>query len=197
MSRLVNRTIAFLVAHEFEDLELLYPLLRLSEEGASILLVAVPMGHHPRPYLPDKPVTGRFGHPVPIPVMPPGRHYRMEKLENLRAEDLDGIVLPGGFSPDYLRRNPAVLDLVRACHARGKVIAAICHAPWVLISAGIAKGKRMTGVVALRDDLINAGAIFLDEPVVRDGNLITSRRPDDLPDFCKAIIEALSETQPA
>ncbi len=193
MLPLANKQIAMLVAQEYEDIELLYPLLRLSEEGATIFVVAVPMGHHPRPYLENKPVTGRFGHPVPIPVMPPGKHYQMAKLEDLRADELDGLLLPGGFSPDYLRRNSHVLDLVRSCYNQGKIIAAICHAPWVLISAGIVKGKRMTGVVAVRDDLINAGAIYLDEPVVRDGNLITSRKPDDLPLFCRTIIEAFSQ----
>lgn len=112
--------------------------------------------------------------------------------EDLPAADLDGLIFPGGFSPDYLRRNPIVLELVCACHTQGKWIAAICHAPWILISAGIVKGKRMTGLVAIRDDLINAGAIYSDEVVVREGNLITSRKPDDLPAFCRAIIEALS-----
>ncbi len=192
MSRLSNKKIAILVAHEFEDIELLYPLLRLSEEGAAILVVAVPMGHHPRPYLENKPISGRFGHPLPLPILPPGTHYQMSSLEELKAEQIDALVFPGGFSPDYLRRNPQVLELVRSCHAQGKVIAAICHAPWILISAGIVKGRRLTGLVAIRDDLINAGAIYLDETVVRDENIITSRKPDDLPAFCLAIIEALA-----
>ncbi len=192
MSRNSNKKIAILVAHEFEDIELLYPLLRLSEEGAAILVVAVPMGHHPRPYLENKPISGRFGHPLPLPILPPGTHYQMSSLEELKAEQIDALVFPGGFSPDYLRRNPQVLELVRSCHAHGKVIAAICHAPWILISAGIVKGRRLTGLVAIRDDLINAGAIYLDETVVRDENIITSRKPDDLPAFCLAIIEALA-----
>ncbi|GAB4478686.1 MAG: type 1 glutamine amidotransferase domain-containing protein [Anaerolineales bacterium] len=191
MAQLANKKIAFLVAHEYEDIELLYPLLRLSEEGASIRVVAVPMGHHPRPYLENKPISGRFGHPLPIPVLPPGRHYQMAELEELRVDDLDGLIFPGGFSPDYLRRNPLVLDLVRACDAQGKLVAAICHAPWILISAGIVKGRRVTGLIAIRDDLINAGAIYLDEAVVRDRNIVTSRKPDDLLDFCRAIIDTL------
>lgn len=192
-ARLIGKKIAILVAHEFEDIELLYPILRLSEEGASILVTAVRMGFHPRPYLNDKPVTGRFGTPVPIPVMPEGRRYRMADLEDIKAQELDALVFPGGFSPDYLRRHAGILQLTRECDAMGKVVAAICHAPWVLISAGILRGRRATGVVALRDDLINAGAEYLDEPVVVDGNVITSRAPNDLPEFCAAIIQALSD----
>jgi protease I len=192
-ARLIGKKIAILVAHEFEDIELLYPILRLSEEGASILVAAVRMGFHPRPYLNDKPITGRFGTPVPIPVMPEGKRYRMTDLEDLKVQELDALLIPGGFSPDYLRRHAGILQLTRECHALGKVVAAICHAPWVLISAGILRGRRATGVVALRDDLINAGAEYLDEPVVVDGNLITSRAPNDLPEFCAAIIQTLSE----
>jgi len=188
---LANKTVAIIVAQEFEDLELAYPLLRLSEEGASILVVAIPMGFHPRPYTDNKPVTGRFGTPVPIPVMPEGRRYRMIDLDDLRSETLDALVIPGGFSPDYLRRHAGALRLVRECHQQGKLIAAICHGPWVLISAGVVRGRRMTGNLAVRDDLNNAGAEFCDEPVVVDGNLVTSRLPNDLPEFCAAIINHL------
>lgn len=189
---LVGKTIAIIVAQEFEDIELLYPILRLSEEGATILVSAVRMGLHPRPYLENKPVTGRFGHPVPIPIMQEGRRYQMREIETLRAENIDCLIIPGGFAPDYLRRHAGTLALVRECHTQGKVVAAICHGPWVLISAGIVRDRRATGLVAVRDDLVNAGADYLDEPVVQDGNLITSRRPDDLPEFCAAIIQALS-----
>jgi protease I len=191
--RLTGKTIAIVVAQEFEDIELLYPILRLSEEGATILVSAVRMGLHPRPYMENKPVTGRFGHPVPIPIMQEGRRYQMREIETLRAEELDGLIIPGGFSPDYLRRHPGTLELVLQCHQRGKIIATICHGPWVLISAGIVRGRQATGLIAVRDDLINAGAEYLDEPVVRDDNLIFSRRPDDLPEFCAAIIQALSQ----
>lgn len=191
--RLADKTIAIIVANEFEDIELLYPILRLSEEGAKILVVPVPMGFHPRPYLNDKPVTGRFGHPVPIPVMPEGRRYTITTIDQLRSEELDGVIIPGGFSPDYLRRHQPTLELVRACSRQGKLVAAICHGPWVLISAGLVKGRRLTGLSAVRDDLINAGAEYLDEPVVRDGGLVTSRSPNDLPDFCREIIRFLAE----
>lgn len=193
-NRLTNKTIAIIVANEFEDIELLYPILRLSEEGAKILVVPVSMGFHPRPYLEGKPVTGRFGHPVPIPVMPEGRRYLIKTIDQISSEDLDGVIIPGGFSPDYLRRNQPTLELVRACSRQGKLLAAICHGPWVLISAGLAKGRRLTGLSAVRDDLINAGAEYLDEPVVRDGSLVTSRAPNDLPEFCREIIRVLAET---
>jgi protease I len=191
--KLIGKRVVIIVANEFEDIELLYPLLRLSEEGADIIVVPVQMGFHPRPYLEGKPVTGRFGHPVPIPVMPEGRRYRIGKIEEVDADRVDCVLLPGGFSPDYLRRHKGTLDLVRRCHQQGKLLAAICHAPWVLISAGIMAGKRATGLVAVRDDLINAGAEYVDEPAVRDGNIITSRTPNDLPEFCQEIIKALTE----
>ncbi len=190
--RLSGKRIAIIVANEFEDIELLYPILRLSEEGAQILVMPVAMGFHPRPWLENKPVTGRFGHPVPIPVMPPGPRYELAAFDTLRAEEIDCLLLPGGFSPDYLRRHLPTLELVRECHRRGKVVAAICHAPWVLISAGVVAGRRMTGLAAVRDDLIDAGAEYLDLPVVRDDNLITSRMPNDLPDFCREIINTLT-----
>lgn len=193
-NKLHGKTVIIIVAQEYEDIELLYPILRLSEEGAGIIVVPIQMGSHPRPYLENKPVTGRFGHPVPIPVMPPGRRYELGEIEALSADEIDCLLFPGGFSPDYLRRHGKTLQLVRECNEQSKIIAAICHGPWVPISAGIVKGKRATGLVAVRDDLINAGAEYLDEPVVRDGNLITSRMPNDLPEFCAEIIGALSET---
>ncbi len=191
--KLAGKRIAIIVANEFEDVELMYPLLRLSEEGATILLAPVPMGAHPRPYLENKPVTGRFGTPVPIPFMREGNRYHLCRVEDLAADQLDGLLFPGGFSPDMLRRHPRTLELTRECHNRHKIIAAICHGPWVLISAGIVKGKRLTGFAAVRDDLINAGAEYVDVPALRDGNLVTGRVPDDLPEFCQKIIRALSE----
>ena len=191
--KLVGKHVVIIVANEYEDIELLYPLLRLSEEGAEIVVVAVQMGFHPRPYLEGKPVTCRFGHPVPLPVMPPGQRYALRNIKELNRDEIDCILIPGGFSPDYLRRHAETLELVRHVHQRGKVLAAICHGPWVLISAGIVAGKRATGLVAVRDDLINAGAEFVDLPVVRDRNIITSRAPNDLPEFCQAIIQALAE----
>jgi protease I len=190
--RLKGKQIVIIVAHEYEDIELLYPILRFGEEGAQTIVVPVKSGLHTRPFLPDKPVTGRFGHPVPIPVMPPGKWYIIKQIEDVQAAEVDCLFFPGGYSPDALRLDAKTLELVRACYKGGKLITAICHGPWVLISAGIMNGKRATGYVAVKDDLMNAGADFVDAPFFRDGNIITGRVPDDLPEFCLAIIDALS-----
>jgi protease I len=191
-NQLTGKKVVIIVAHEFEDIELLYPVLRLSEEGAEIVVVPVREGLHPRPYVEGKPVTGRFGHPVPIPVMAEGNRYSVSLMEDLSAAEIDCLLFPGGYSPDVLRLHAGTLELVRECHRRGKLLAAICHGPWVLISAGVMGGKQATGYVAVRDDLVNAGAEFLDMPAVRDGTIITGRVPDDLPEFCREIITALS-----
>jgi protease I len=190
--QLTGKKVVIIVAHEFEDVELLYPVLRLSEEGAGIVVVPVREGLHPRPYVEGKPVTGRFGHPVPIPVMVEGHRYRVSSVEKLSAVEVDCLLFPGGYSPDALRLHAGTLELVRECHQQGKLLAAICHGPWVLISAGVMGGKQATGYIAVRDDLVNAGADFVDVPAMRDGNIITGRVPDDLPEFCQEIIKALS-----
>ena len=192
IGKLTGKKVVIIVAQEFEDVELLYPVLRLSEEGAEIVVVPVNEGLHPRPYVVGKPVTGRFGHPVPIPVMAEGNRYRVSRFEELKAAEIDCVLFPGGYSPDALRLHAGTLELVRECHRQGKLLAAICHGPWVLISAGIMKGKRATGYIAVRDDLVNAGAEFVDVPAVRDGNILTGRVPDDLPEFCQEIITALA-----
>ncbi|MEM0459248.1 MAG: type 1 glutamine amidotransferase domain-containing protein [Thermofilaceae archaeon] len=192
-TRLKGKRVAFLVAHEFEDVELLYPFVRLSEEGAEVTIIPVKIGLHPRPAIPDKPVTGRYGTPVPLEVFGLGVRYVVKNIEEVKPEDFDAIIIPGGFSPDHLRIDERVLSFVRRAHELGKIIAAICHGPQVLISAGLVKGRKVTAYKAVKDDLINAGAVFIDEPAVRDGNIITGRVPDDLPEFCLLIIEALSE----
>lgn len=192
IGKLTGKKVVIIVAQEFEDVELLYPVLRLSEEGAEIVVVPVNEGLHPRPYVVGKPVTGRFGHPVPIPVMAEGNRYRVSRFEELKAAEIDCVLFPGGYSPDALRLHAGTLELVRECHRQGKFLAAICHGPWVLISAGIMEGKRATGYIAVRDDLVNAGAEFVDVPAVRDGNILTGRVPDDLPEFCQEIITALA-----
>jgi protease I len=115
------------------------------------------------------------------------------RLESLSPESCDCLLFPGGYSPDALRLHEATLDLVRRFHEKGKLLAAICHGPWILISAGIMSGKRATGYAAVRDDLRNAGAKYVDVPAVRDGNIITGRVPDDLTEFCGEIIKALQE----
>lgn len=192
--RLNGKTIVMVVANEFEDIELLYPILRLSEEGASIVVVPMRLDYHThtRPYLRDKPVTGRFGHTVPIGVMAEGKRYMIKEFEEISADHLDCLLFPGGYSPDGLRIHQGLLTLIRECHKKGKILAAICHGPWMLISAGLVKGRKVVGYAPLKDDLINAGAEFVDVPAVRDGNIITGRVPDDLPEFCQEIIGALS-----
>lgn len=189
---LKNRKVAIIAANEFEDVELLYPFVRLSEEGAEVVIIPVRAGLHPRPAVKDKPVTGRYGTPIPLEVFGEGVRYAIRELNQVKPGDFDAIIIPGGFSPDHLRVRAEVLEFIREAHRQGKIIAAICHGPQVLISAGLVKGRKATGYAAVRDDLINAGASFVDEPAVRDGNIITARVPDDLPEFCRLIIEALS-----
>jgi protease I len=191
--KLTGKQVVIIVAQEFEDVELLYPILRLNEEGAEIVVVPVNEGLHPRPSFEGKPVTGRFGHTVPIPVMAEGYRYRISSLEALSTDQVDCLLFPGGYSPDALRLHAGTLKLVRECHQQGKLLAAICHGPWVLISAGIMTGKQATGYAAVRDDLVNAGAEFLDVPAIKDGNILTGRVPDDLPEFCQEIIKALAD----
>lgn len=187
-----GKRIVIIVAHEFEDIELLYPVLQLNHLGAEIIIVPIDEGLHPRPFISGKPVTGRFGHTIPIPVMAEGYRYVVKKLDNIDVEQADCLLFPGGYSPDSLRLNKDVLDLTREFHSSGKIIAAICHGPWVLVSAGLVKGIKTCGYDAVHDDLINAGAELLDVPTVRDGNIITGRVPDDLPEFCEEIARALS-----
>lgn len=157
----------------FEDSELLYPMLRLREEEAEVVL-ATPGG---------APITGKRGHgPVPADA----------SFEQVAADGFDAVVVPGGFAPDAVRRSPAALDLIRAFDLAGKPVAMICHAGWVAISAGIVADRRVTSFDAIRDDLVNAGAHWVDEPVVIDGTLITARHPGDLGVWMKALIAALA-----
>jgi protease I len=169
---LTDTPVLVLAADLFEDSELLYPVLRLREEGAEVT-VASPDGED---------VTGKKGHgPFPVDA----------SVEDMDAEDHAALVIPGGFAPDALRRSDAVLELVRAFDAAGKPIAFICHAGWVPISAGIIRGRRATSFSAIRDDMVNAGCDWEDAEVVVDGNLISARHPGDLGPWCKALIAAL------
>lgn len=169
---LTDTAVLIVAADLFEDMELLYPLYRLREEGATVTLAG----------LTADPVTGKKGHgPVKVDTT----------VDDVTAEDFDGVVIPGGFAPDKLRRSDAVLDLVRAFDQADKPVAFICHAGWVPISAKIIEGRRATSVVAIRDDMVNAGCAWVDEATVVDGNLISARTPDDLGDWLPAIIGAL------
>jgi protease I len=189
--KLQGKKICFPVAHEFEDVELLYPLLRLSEEGASIVLATYRASFHARPYLKEKPISGRLGYPVPPVPMVEGRRFTVEDMLAQKVEDYDAVVIPGGFSPDILRREPRIVNFVRDAFLADKPVGAICHAPWLAISAGIIRGRRATSWMSLKDDMVNAGALYEDSAVVVDGPLITSRCPDDLPEFCLALIDAI------
>jgi protease I len=168
-----QRTVLLLAADLFEDMELLYPLYRLIEEDIAVTVAG----------LDDQPVYGKKGHgPVPVDTT----------VDRVAEPDFDALVIPGGFAPDKLRRSQTVLDLVRAFDDCGKPIAFICHAGWVPISAKILKGRRATSVSAIRDDMENAGADWVDEATVVDGNLISARTPADLGPWMKALLAALS-----
>jgi protease I len=202
MPRLAGKCVCLVVAHEFEDIELLYPLLRLSEEGAAIIVatLAKERHFHTRPYFADKPITGRFGSTVPVVVLEEGKRYTHRELDSIDISEIDALVFPGGFSPDYLRLDSRALCLVADCYRAGKLVAAICHGPQVLISTDrvmgtdVVRGRKVTAYRAVKDDLDNAGAEYLDVPAVRDGNVVTGRVPDDLPEFCQQVIEFLAQT---
>src|SRR5437773_4570559 len=166
--------IAILAENEYEDLELWYPYLRLQEAGAEVFIVGSGSAAS---------YTSKHGYPVTVDA----------DADTVYAEQFDAIIIPGGWAPDYLRRHAAVLRLVREADEDGKLIAAICHAGSVLVSARILSGRTVTGFRAIRDDLVNAGASYVDREVVRDGNLITSRQPQDLPAFCREIVAVLQE----
>jgi protease I len=167
-----RKKVAVLVEDFYQELEVWYPLLRLREAGMETFTVGPQSGAT---------YKSKLGYPV--------------KADSAAAEvaavELDAIVIPGGWAPDYLRRHESCVNLVREMNSLGKVIACICHGGWMLCSAGVLRNRRATSFFAIKDDMINAGARWVDEPVVVDGNLITSRKPEDLPDFCRAILDAL------
>lgn len=164
-------TVLVLVGPEYEDLEVWYPKLRLEEAGYETPLAG--MG--------ERSYRGKHGYPAEV-----NAHAR-----EFSADSLVGILAPGGWAPDRLRRDAAVLDLVRAVHAKRRMVATICHGPWILISAGIVRGRRLTSTVGIRDDVVNAGATWVDEPAVIDGNIVSSRVPKDLPAFAVAMLSVL------
>lgn len=170
--RLKGKRIAVLVENLYQELEVWYPLLRFREEGAETLAVGSGSAQEH---------TGKFGYPVIVDKFAP----------MVNADQFDALVIPGGYAPDHMRRYPAMVDLVRQMAEQGKVVAAICHGPWMLASADIVRGKTITCFFAIKDDLIHAGALYVDKEVVVDGNIITSRKPEDLPAFCQAIIKAM------
>ena len=167
-----GQKVLVLAADLFEDMELLYPVYRLREEEIDVTIAGLEPGE----------VTGKKGHgPVKVDTT----------VDEVDPSSFDGLVIPGGFAPDKLRRSEPVLSIVESINAAGKPIAFICHAGWVPISAHIIKGRRATSVDAIRDDMVNAGADWVDEPCVVDGNLISARTPADLGPWMKALLAAL------
>jgi protease I len=171
---LQGKTVLFFAGPLYEDLELWYPKIRLEEEGARTVVAGTG----------EKTYQGKRGYPLTVDT----------SVDGLEAADFAGLVIPGGYAPDIMRRSAKLLQLTREIYQAGKPVAFICHAGWVPISAGIVRGKRGTSVGAIKDDLVNAGMLWEDSPVVVDGNLISSRTPADLPQFCKALIAALNES---
>ncbi len=170
---LTGKRIALLAEDMYQELELWYPLLRLREAGAQVTVVGQAKG---------KVHSSKLGYPVTSDIA----------ASEAKAKDFDAVVIPGGYAPDMMRRNADMVALVKDANKQGKIVAAICHAGWMLASAEVAKGKRLTSFSSIKEDMVHAGANWVDEPVVRDGNVITSRTPNDLPFFCREIIAALS-----
>lgn len=171
---LEGKKVAILAENLYEDLELWYPLLRMKEEGAEVQVVGSGT---------SETYKSKHGYEVKVDTT----------AERVDPKGIDALIIPGGFAPDYLRRHSSVIRLVKEASDARKVIAAICHAGSVLVSARILKGKTVTCYKSIIDDVVNAGATYVDREVVRDGNLITSRSPADLPAFCKEIKTALEE----
>jgi len=171
--RLAGKRIAILIAEAVEDLEFYVPFMRLQEEGADVIPAAMDL----------KPIRGKNG----LEIIPTAR------IDQLRSRDLLAVIIPGGWAPDKLRRYAAVTQLIREMHAAGKVIGIICHGGLVAISAGIVQGRRATGSLGIKDDLVNAGALWLDAPALREGNLIWGRVVADIPAFCRELVAALIE----
>ncbi|VTS05699.1 type 1 glutamine amidotransferase domain-containing protein [Tuwongella immobilis] len=168
-----GKRVVVLVEQIYQEMEVWYPIYRLREAGVTVTTVGPEAG---------KTYASKLGYPVKAD----------RAAADVTSADFDAMVIPGGFAPDYIRRSEAMLNLVRTMLAENKPVAAICHGPWVLCSTKALKGRKVTAFRSIRDDLENAGAIFEDAPVVVDGNIITSRTPDDLPAFMQAILAALT-----
>ena len=168
-----DRRLLIFVGDDYEDLELWYPKLRMIEAGAEVVVAGPDAGRQYR---------GKHSYPC----------VSDRSLADVSVAEFAGLIVPGGFMPDKLRRDPRVLEIVRGFHAAGKLIAAVCHGGWIPISAGVYRGVRVTGSPGIKDDLINAGTLWEDSPLVIDRHFVSSRKPDDLPDFCRGILQVLT-----
>jgi protease I len=175
---LKGKKIAILVDNVYQELEVWYPLLRFQEAGAEVVTVGATAGQT---------YTSKLGYPAKADI----------SYDTAKAADFDGVVIPGGYAPDHIRRHPKAIEFVRQIDKAGKLVASICHGPWVLCSTGTLKGRRVTCFLAIKDDVVNAGARYEDAEVVVDDNLVTSRKPEDLPAFCRAAIEVVSRVHAA
>ena len=171
---LQGKRVAILAENLYQEMELWVPYYRLKEEGAEVKVVGAGGA---------KSFTSKHGYPVSVDV----------QAEAVSAVEFDAVVVPGGYAPDMMRRHEAMVRLVREAAQHGKVVAAICHAGWMLASAGVVKGRKVTSFFSIKADMVNAGGQWVDQEVVVDGNLITSRKPDDLPAFCREIVKALTK----
>jgi protease I len=165
------KKVAVLVEDHYQVLEVWYPYLRLREDGIKTVFVGTG----------KKQYASKEGYPADQEL----------SIKDADPDEFDGVIIPGGYAPDILRRNKEVNDFVKTMDKKKKLVAAICHAGWVLVSAGVLKGRKATCFFAIKDDVVNAGADYLDQEVVVDGNLITSRNPFDLPAFCREAIKFL------
>jgi len=172
--QLQGKTIGYFVAEEVEDLEFWVPVMRLREEGARVIVIG----------LSTKTVRGKHG----LEMTP---DVSIDKAP--KADELDGLVIPGGWAPDKLRRNQKILQLVRDIDAQGKIIGTICHGGWVPISAGIMKGRKAVGSTGIKDDITNAGGIWVNQAAFREGHMVWGRVVEDIPDFCRELVAALAE----
>lgn len=173
---LEERRIFIFVEHLFDEMEVFYPRYRLIEEGARVFIVG------PKA---KEIYAGKHGYPCRVD----------RAFEEVRVDECDLLIIPGGYAPDKIRRYPLAIEFVRDMHRQGKWVAFICHGGWVAASAGVLKGVRCTSFFSIQDDMVNAGAHWVDQPVVVDQHVISSRTPDDLPHFCRAMMEALASVQ--